>query len=334
MARIAPLRDPYGRALDYLRLSVTDRCNLRCAYCLPESAADFSPAAESLSDDEVVFLAGCFARLGFSRVRLTGGEPLVRTGLPELVARLSRLPGVKDLSLSTNGILLADLAAPLAAVGLGRVNISLDTLEPGRFKGLARFGNLPEVLRGIEAALDAGLSPVKLNTVVIRGSNEDEVAALAALTDRRPLHVRFIELMPMGETGFYSPERLVPMVEIMRRAGPLEVLPSDDRPRGGGPARYYRRPGARGTIGVISALSCGFCADCNRVRLSTVGKLIPCLDGMEGEDLAGPLRAGASPEEIQGRILAVVARKPERHFMLERSAPEAVGPRSMCSIGG
>lgn len=334
MAGIAPLRDPFGRVLDYLRLSVTDRCNLRCAYCLPEGAAEFSPTAQSLTDDEVVFLAGCFARLGFSRIRLTGGEPLVRAGLPALAARLSRLPGVSDLSLSTNGILLGDMAAPLAAAGLGRVNVSLDTLRPDRFKGLARFGNLPKVLRGIDAALAAGLSPVKINMVVIRGSNEDEVGALAALTDARPLHVRFIELMPMGETGFYSPERLVPMAEIMERAGPLEALPADDRPRGGGPARYYRRPGARGTIGVISAMSCGFCADCSRVRLSTAGKMIPCLDGPEGEDLAGPLRSGASSAAIEALIRGVAARKPERHFMLERSAPEAVGPRSMCSIGG
>lgn len=328
------MRDGFGRTIDYLRLSVTDRCNLRCVYCLPEAAPRFVPGADLLSDDEIVTLIGAFARAGVSKVRITGGEPLVRPGLPALVRRLSGIPGIEDLSLSTNGVLLSGLAAELKAAGLSRVNISLDTLRPDRFARIARFGALSSVLAGVDAALEAGLSPVKLNVVTAKGMNDDEIGAFAALTENKPLNVRFIELMPMGETGFFSPDRRVPLGEMMAAAGPLEPVSAGDRPLGHGPARYYRRPGAAGTIGFISALSCGFCDSCNRVRLSSTGTLIPCLDGEDGVDLRGPLRRGAGAEPLAALIRDAVRAKPESHGMVARAASSDANKRHMCSIGG
>ncbi|MDD5302072.1 MAG: GTP 3',8-cyclase MoaA [Elusimicrobia bacterium] len=328
------MRDGFGRAIDYLRLSVTDRCNLRCVYCLPEPAPRFAPSAGLLTDDEIVTLAGGFARLGVSKIRITGGEPLVRPGLPALVRRLASIPGINDLSLSTNGVLLADQAWELKAAGLGRVNISLDTLDPERFARITRFGRLKDVLSGIEAAMEAGLAPVKLNVVLAKGMNDDELGAFAALTEGRPLHVRFIELMPMGETGFFTPERRVPLGEMMAKAGPLEPAAQEQRPVGHGPARYYRRPGAAGTIGFISALSCGFCGSCNRVRLSSTGALIPCLDGDDGVDLRAPLREGAGADTLMALIRDAVRAKPESHGMAARLPAPGASPRLMCQIGG
>ena len=328
------MRDGFNRTIDYLRLSVTDRCNLRCVYCLPETAPRFAPSGDLLSDDEIVELVGAFARLGVSKIRITGGEPLVRPGLPALVNRLSAIPGINDLSLSTNGVLLGGLAGELKAAGLSRVNISLDTLDPVRFANIARFGHLKSVRDGIEAALEAGLAPVKLNVVVARGMNDDEIGAFAALTDTKPLHVRFIELMPMGETGFFRAERRVPLGEMMAAAAPLEPAAADERPLGHGPARYWRRPGAAGTIGFISALSCGFCDSCNRIRLSSSGTLIPCLDGEEGVDLRTPLREGAGPESLMSLIRDAIFAKPESHSMTARLTAHDASPRFMCQIGG
>ena len=328
------LNDGFGRRIDYLRLSVTDRCNLRCVYCLPESAPRFAPREETLTDDDIAALVGAFARAGVSKIRITGGEPLVRPGLTALVGRLAAIPGIDDLSMSTNGVLLADHARKLKAAGLSRVNVSLDTLDPERFAGIARFGGLKNVLAGIEAALDAGLTPVKLNVVAARGMNDDELGAFAALTEMKPLHVRFIELMPMGETGFFSPERRIPLDEMMAKAAPLTPVSLEERPMGHGPARYYRRPGSAGTIGFISALSCGFCAACNRMRLSSTGTLIPCLDGDDGVDLRTPLRNGAGQDALLALIRDAVRAKPESHRMEARAKDAAVNPRQMCSIGG
>jgi cyclic pyranopterin phosphate synthase len=250
-----------------------------------------------------------------------------------LIRGLAGTPGVSEVSLSTNGMLLSRLAADLARAGLRRVNVSLDTLRPERFGAIARGGELRAVWEGIAAAVAAGLSPLKINVVVARGMNEDEVADFARLTEDRPLHVRFIELMPMGETGFFSQARLVSEREILERASPVEPLPRGEWPSGRGPARYYRRPGALGTIGIISALGCGFCDSCNRMRLSAAGVLYPCLDSRLGVDLARPLRAGLGPEALRSLIQAAVRLKPERHTMRERvSGPET--PRTMCQIGG
>jgi len=328
------LTDSFNRKIDYLRLSLTDRCNLRCVYCMPKDAASFAPQKEMLSDSEIIKLLVCFAELGISKVRITGGEPLVREGVVALVHGISGIRGIRDISLSTNGMLLGRMAPDLARAGLDRVNISLDSLDAEKFNQITRYGKLKMVLSGIDSALSSGLTPVKLNVVVARGMNDDEIADFAKLTEKMPLHVRFIELMPMGETGFFSREKLVPMNEILQKAQPLEVMGKEDWPRGEGPARYFRRPGARGTIGVISALSCGFCSSCNRMRLSPQGVLVPCLDAAEGTDLKALLRSGASSRELKEAILFTVQQKPERHHMLEKAAVNSTNPRQMCQIGG
>lgn len=328
------LSDSFGRRIDYLRVSVTDRCNLRCVYCLPEEFSRFAAGSELLSFAEQSELLACFAELGISKFRITGGEPLVRAGLASLIEAAAKLPGVEDLSLSTNGVLMAAQLPELKRAGLRRVNISLDSLDPEKFKRITRFGTLASVLEGIDAALAAGLAPVKLNVVVARGMNDDELGAFCALTEAKPLHVRFIELMPMGETGFFSSGRRVPLEEMRRHAGVLEELAGADRPKGFGPARYYRRPGAAGTIGFISALSCGFCSSCNRMRLSSTGMLFPCLDGGQGVDLGAAMRQGARRDEIKRLILGAVAAKPESHSMNERASTESGSSRFMCSVGG
>ena len=328
------MNDSFSRAIDYLRLSVTDRCNLRCVYCMPETAPRFSAHEDVLNDDEITELVSCFAQLGVSKIRITGGEPLVRPGLPGLIGRLSRVAGIADIALSTNGVLLSGAAEELKAAGLKRVNISLDSLNPDKFSQISRFGTLESVLKGIEAALNAGLTPVKLNVVVARGMNDTELSRFAELTQDRPIHVRFIELMPMGETGFFTPERRIPLNEIMAAAAPLEPLAQQDRPLGHGPARYYRRPNALGSVGFISALSCGFCSSCNRIRLSSGGTLIPCLDAVYGTDLRTPLRNGAGRERIKDLISDTIRNKPESHDMNARMSASDMNPRFMCSVGG
>lgn len=321
------LRDGFGRRLDYLRLSITDRCNLRCVYCLPLSGASFASPEDALSPAEIERLVRLAQRLGVTKVRVTGGEPLVRRDVLEVVSRLGRL-GLRDFSLSTNGVLLAPLAAKLKDAGLHRVNVSLDTLDPARFLRVARFGELPAVLEGLRAALAAGLSPVKVNVVVGRGLNDDEIPAFVDLARRRPLHVRFIELMPIGETGFFTPERWLPMPAIRAACGPLEPCVA---PVGSGPARYLRPAGgARGTLGFIGAMSCSFCADCNRMRLTSTGRLVPCLGSEKGTDLRKPLRAGPDDAVLEALWRRTAADKPERHELATSSPRE----RFMCSLGG
>ncbi|OGR84882.1 MAG: cyclic pyranopterin phosphate synthase MoaA [Elusimicrobia bacterium RIFCSPLOWO2_01_FULL_54_10] len=328
------LTDSFNRKIDYLRLSLTDRCNLRCVYCMPKDMTSFGPREEMLSDAEILKLLSCFAQLGISKIRITGGEPLVREGIVSLVREISGIRGIQDISLSTNGLLLDKMALDLTRAGLKRVNISLDSLNAEKFNQITRYGKLETVLSAIESALSAGLAPVKLNVVVARGMNDDEIADFVKLTKKNPLHVRFIELMPMGETGFFSKEKWVSMNEILQKAQPLEEMEKEDWPRGEGPARYFRRPGARGTIGVISALSCGFCSSCNRMRLSSQGVLVPCLDAAEGTDLKALLRSGTSSRELKEAILFTVQQKPERHHMLEKAAVNSSNPRQMCQIGG
>lgn len=332
------LTDSHNRTISYLRISVADRCNLRCVYCLPEIYDRFTPTGETLTEEELLSLVSCFAELGISKVRITGGEPLLRPGVERIVRGIARMEGISDISMSTNGVLLSQMAGKLAQAGLKRVNVSLDSLDPARFRKITRLGDIRQVRAGIEAAIAQGLSPVKINVVVARGMNEDEVGEFALWTQDQDVHVRFIELMPMGETGFFSKEKWVALDEIMERASPLEPLAARDWPKGHGPARYFKRPGARGTIGFISALSCGFCSSCNRVRLSARGELIPCLDDSQAVDLRTPLRRGAGIEEIKSLILdTVLHKKPERHFMLERATlPEETrpSPRYMCQVGG
>lgn len=326
--------DPFGRKIDYLRLSVTDQCSLRCVYCLPEFYNRSVPPQGIMTDEEILRLVSCFAELGISKIRITGGEPLLRPGICELIRKLSEMNSISDLSLSTNGLLLNRMSKQIAHAGLKRANISLDSLNSVKFRQMTRLGELQIVLAGIDSALEAGLSPVKINVVVVRGVNDDEIADFVKLTESKPIHVRFIELMPMGETGFFSNEKRVLFREMFEKASPLEPLLRQEQPIGHGPARYYKKVGACGTVGFISALSCGFCASCNRVRLSSKGILFPCLDSSWGTDLLTPLRKGASPNELKRLILETIEKKPERHFMLEKVSTFSVNPKLMCSVGG
>ncbi len=282
--------DAYERPIQYLRVSVTDRCNLRCVYCMPEEGVPLLAHEEILRNEEIVRIVRIAVELGFSHIRLTGGEPLVRRGIVNLVADLARIPGLDDLSMTTNGVLLKDHAEALARAGLRRVNISLDTLRPERFRRITRWGDLEDVLEGRKAALAAGLRPVKINVVVVRGLNDDEVVDIARLTLEPDWHIRFIEVMPLGAGIHWAGDGVVPSAEIRHRIeaalGPLTPVYGDV---GVGPARYYRLPGAEGTIGFISAVTEHFCHYCNRLRLTSDGRLLPCLLSSATIDLRTPL---------------------------------------------
>jgi cyclic pyranopterin phosphate synthase len=327
--------DAYNRPISYLRISVTDRCNLRCVYCMPPQGVAKRSHAEILRYEEIETVVRAAAELGITKVRLTGGEPLVRPGIVDLVRMLARVEGIDDLAMTTNAILLNDYANGLAQAGLQRVNISLDTLRPERFEHITRCGRLEDVLAGMKAARQAGLEPIKINTVVIRGMNDDEVVDLAQQTLEPGWHVRFIELMPIGNGMAVEnnwKDRVVTAREVQEQIeaalGPLEpakVLP------GGGPARYYRLPGAKGTLGFITPISEHFCHQCNRLRLTADGHLRPCLLADYEIDLRAPLRAGADVSQIKALIVQAIERKPMRHHLDECQIP--VG-RVMSEIGG
>jgi len=318
------LKDRYGREIKYLRVSVTDRCNLRCLYC-SQRAFEWLPPDQILSYEEIYEVVAAAVELGVERVRLTGGEPLIRKDLPTLIRRLADLPELRDLSLTTNGIKLAELALELKAAGLKRVNVSLDTLRPERFKELTGSDSLSKVLTGIETALAAGLVPVKINMVVLRGFNEDEVEEMAGLTLEKPLQVRFIEFMPVGEGVDWDERRWMSVSEIRKRVerlGPLYPTVSE----GGGPARSFRLAGAKGTIGFITAMSEHFCARCNRLRLTPEGKLRFCLFSDREFDLRPYIPQG---REVLKKILRE-ALKEKPASRLEGHPPKRV----MRSIGG
>ena len=321
------LVDRWGRRISYLRVSVTDRCNLRCVYCLPAAGIRWLPREEILRFEEIAEVVRAGIGLGLTRVRLTGGEPLVRDGIVELVRLLASMPGLDDLALTTNGVLLARDAHALARAGLRRANISLDTLEPERFHAITRFGALADVRAGIDAALDAGLSPVKLNMVVMRGVNDDELLEMGRLTFERPLHVRFIELMPLGD--YFSRERLVPSEEILDQLSALGELRPAASPGGCGPAKVFRFDGALGTVGIIGAVTQAFCAQCNRLRLTASGSLRPCLDQESAVDLKPALRPSVNRAHLARLIRDAVAAKPEQHQMAQRE----VGSVRMCMAG-
>jgi len=325
------MRDQYGRPIRDLRISLTDRCNLRCVYCMPADGIRFRPPDELLQDHEILLLTRIAAELGVRKVRLTGGEPTVRPGLVELVRGIAAIPGIADVALTTNGIRLRHLAEPLARAGLRRVNVSLDTLDPEAFRRITRGGRLEDVLEGIRAAEQAGLHPIKVNCVVVRGFNEEAVVSLAALTLDRPWEVRFIEVMPFGEVADFATGGIVRTEETMARIeaafGPLEPLDLS----GEDPARTYRIHGARGTLGFISPVSQPFCARCGRLRLTADGKLRLCLLRDDEEDLLTPLRRGASYEELREIFRAAAYRRPFGHALAERMYPHR---RVMVQIGG
>lgn len=324
--------DAYDRPIQYLRVSVTDRCNLRCVYCMPEEGVVKLSHQDVLRNEEIVRIVRIAVETGFAHIRLTGGEPLVRKGIVDLVAELARIPGLDDLSMTTNGILLRQYAAPLARAGLRRINLSLDTLRPERFRQITRWGNLEDVLAGREAALAAGLRPVKINMVVIQGLNDDEVVDMARMTLQPDWHIRFIEVMPVGAGVYWSGDGVVSSMEIRARIeealGPLTPIPAE---AGIGPARYYRLPGAAGTVGFISAITEHFCRFCNRLRLTSDGRLLPCLLSNATIDLRTPLRHGATDEELRALFMQAVIAKPRGHTLAEGVLPSSL---PMSHIGG
>ncbi len=326
------MRDGLGRRIDYLRISVTDKCNLRCVYCMPLQGLEWLRRDQILTYEEISRIVELLAGMGLRRVRLTGGEPLVRRDLPELVRLLAAIEGIDDIALSTNGVLLAPLAEELREAGVQRVNISLDSLRPDRVDALARrVGSFDQIIAGITAAERAGFEPIKINCVVMRGRNDDELPAFAAATRERPWHVRFIEVMPVAGSLDISAREFVPATEMLQRIAALGEVQPVAGPPGNGPATYFRLPGATGTIGVITPMSHNYCDRCNRMRLTADGRLRPCLFGTSETNLRDPLRAGESLEPLIRHTLAI---KPDRHRLVQGAAIGSGGLVALSQVGG
>ncbi len=321
--------DAEGRAISYLRISVTDRCNFRCLYCMPHDGLVWLPRAEILSYEEIAELVRQLQPLGIRRLRVTGGEPTIRPELEVLLGYLKAIPGIEDLALSTNGVKLVALARKFADAGLDRVNLSVDSLRRERIAQIARRDLGFEPVAAATAAEAAGLSPVKLNMVVMRGINDDEVPDLARLTLDHPWHVRFIELMPVGEMSGLTREHVVPSAEVLERcAKALGGLEPAAGPGGNGPAAYHRAPGAPGSIGVITPLTHSYCGECNRVRLTADGRLRTCLFGRHEVDFRGPLRRR---EPLAPFFARALAEKPPEHHLLQL---DAGGLTALSQVGG
>ena len=327
-----PMVDGFGRRVEYLRISVTDKCNLRCVYCMPEEGLEWLRRDQLLSFEEITEIVTVMAGMGLKRVRITGGEPLVRRDLPSLVRALRGVPGIDDIALSTNGVLLAEQAEALRDAGVDRINLSLDSLRPERIDALARrAGSAAKIFAGLEAAERAGFTPLKINCVVMRGRNDDEVADFAAATRHRPWHIRFIEVMPTGDNLDISRDEYVSSEEILERVAEIGDLAPVRGPAGNGPARYFAFPGAAGTIGVITPMSHNYCDRCNRMRLTADGQLRPCLFGAAQTNLRDPLRRG---EAIEPLIWATLRVKPERHLLVRGSAEGSGGLLALSEVGG
>jgi len=318
------MKDLYGRNINYLRLSITDLCNLRCQYCMPEKGIKKSEHSKILTYEEIVQLAGTFIETGIDKIRLTGGEPLSRNDVVKLIEGIGKLEKLRDFSLTTNGILLAKYAHSMKQAGLNRVNISLDTLDDRKFKYITRSGDLSRVLAGIDEAEKVGLLPIKINCVLIGGFNTDEIENLVKLTIDRDISVRFIELMPVGEASSWAKEKFVPNTLVLDKIPELVPEISKDQ---SSPATYYKLPGAIGSVGLISPISCRFCSTCNRIRLTSDGKLKFCLHSEDEVNLRDPLRAG---ENIRDLILASIDKKPEAHHL---ESGDYI-TQSMSQIGG
>ena len=324
------ISDSFHRPVNYLRISVTDRCNLRCMYCMPEQGVTLMPHSDVLSYEEIFRVVEAAAELGITKVRLTGGEPLVRLGVPELVHLITGIRAINDIALTTNGILLPKYAAELKEAGLNRVNISLDTLKPEKFRVITRCGELGDTLAGIDAAKSVGLEPVKINVVVMAGVNDDEIIDFARKTVQEGWHVRFIEHMPVLDAEQMIP-RLFSVSEIREKIETLGKLEPHHVAVGNGPAKYYRLPGAAGTIGFITPVTEHFCYQCNRLRLTADGKLRPCLLSEEEIDVREALRRGATADEIKSLIIKTVACKPAGHNLAEGKSSNG---RPFSQVGG
>ena len=325
------LRDTFERVIDYLRISITDRCNLRCVYCMPEKGVKLFEHKEILTYEEITRVAGIAAALGVRKIRVTGGEPLERKNISFLIASLKAIKGIEDISLTTNGTLLEKYARALADAGLNRINISLDTLRPDRYREITRGGDISLVLKGIDAAEEAGLLPIKINMVPIRNLNDDEISDFARTTLTTLRHVRFIEFMPIGSKDLWSDEKYISTDELKKTVEKIAPL-TPVRFRKNGPAKYFRLEGASGVIGFISALTHHFCGDCNRLRLTADGRLRPCLFSETEIDLKPALRMQSSDAEIERLLRLAIEVKPEGHKIEQRDDLSSL--KNMSRIGG
>lgn len=323
------LRDGFGRSIEYLRISVTDRCNFRCRYCMPAAGLEWLPKSDILSYEEITQVVRELAPLGLRRLRITGGEPTLRPQLELLVGMLRSIPGIEDISLSTNGVRLPELAGSFRKAGLDRVNMSADSLRPDRIRQISRRNIDFDPIAAATAAEQAGLSPIKINVVVMRGINDDELRDFARLTIEREWHVRFIELMPVGEMRELTWDHVVPSEEVLRQLEEIAPLePAAGPARGNGPARYFRFADARGTVGVITPMSHTYCGSCNRVRLTADGRLRTCLFGEDEVDLRSPLREGLPLEPF---FRSALSSKPKEHHLLQM---QVGGLRALSQVGG
>jgi cyclic pyranopterin phosphate synthase len=326
---VTALRDQWGRSIEYLRISVTDRCNFRCVYCMPMEGLQWLPKAEILTYEEIAEVVRQLAPLGLRRLRITGGEPTIRPNLESLIRQLRSIAEIEDIALSTNGARLPQMAGSLRQAGLDRLNMSADSLRPDRIAAIARRNLGFDPIVAAAAAEEAGLSPIKINVVVLRGMNDDEIEDFARLTSDRPWHVRFIELMPVGDMRELTWEHVVPSDEVLERISRLGALdPDGGPPRGNGPAKYYRLAGAVGTVGVITPMSHTYCGSCNRVRLTADGRLRTCLYGDHEVNLRDPLRNGDALEPLFRQALAD---KPKEHALLQM---QVGGLRALSQVGG
>lgn len=316
--------DSYGRKINYLRLSVTDRCNLRCQYCMPENGIEKMEHKDILSIEEMDAIVGIFAKMGITKIRLTGGEPLVRGGILTLIEKIKAHTEIKEVALTTNGLLLKDMAQDLKDSGLDRVNISVDSLDPEKFSRMTRGGHLEDLLAGIKEAKRVGLTPIKLNVVLIGGFNDDEIPDFVAMTKEEAIDVRFIELMPIGEVARWSKNNFLANQTVLERVPELTPVEDEDP---ASPAKYYRLPGGKGKIGLISPITCKFCEDCNRIRLTPEGKLKYCLHSDEEFDLKKALDEGV---DLRKYIIESIQKKPKEHN-LENGKSIL---RNMVQIGG
>ena len=315
--------DKFGRQINYLRVSVTDRCNLRCRYCMPESGACKKSHSDMLTEEELVAAVEAAADLGITKVRITGGEPLVKKNIVSICRRVAAVEGIQEVCLTTNGVFLPELAKPLKEAGVKRINLSLDTLQPEKFAYITRVGKLEDFQAGLKAALEAGFEKIKINTVLIGGWNDDEIADLAELTRKYPVDVRFIELMPMYDGGEFDEKAYIPYTKVLERL-PEAVPAKQDN----GVAKLYRLPDAQGNIGLISPISAHFCGDCNRIRLTADGRVKPCLHSADEYPLKG-----LDPDGMKAVLKAAIENKPAWHGELDAGNRSRAG-RNMNQIGG
>jgi cyclic pyranopterin phosphate synthase len=319
------MNDRYGRKIEYLRISVTDRCNLRCRYCMPEEGIiDKKSHSDMLTLEEIYEVVKACASLGVNKVRITGGEPLTRKGITGLIKKISKIEGIKDIAMTTNGLLLKNYAKELKEAGLKRVNVSLDTMDEEKYKYITRFGSLKDILEGIDEAKKVGLLPLKINVVLVGGFNDDEIEDFVKLTLKEDIQVRFIELMPIGQASSWARENFISNTQVLDRFKDLIPIPREDK---SSPAEYYRLPGAKGMVGLINPISHQFCSNCNRLRLTADGKIKPCLHSNQEIDVREAIKSGGNLEEI---IIKAIWSKPQEHHL---NSGESI-KRDMMRIGG